>query len=225
MKWKKLIILGDSNTQYGFGEDSKWVSYLSNSLQRKCDIINRGFSGYNTDNIKSFLPDILQDFDADSVCGVILMLGSNDSTKSSNKIQHVPLERFKANLHYIIDYLIEFFNSREKIILISPPRICDSKWREISLEKFEECTHSDSLVVNYAHISIEVAKEKNISFLDLNKLMHDYGEKFEELLVDGLHFSPKGGQFLFENLLPLFNKQIGDNLKFQLPYWRDIAPN
>jgi hypothetical protein len=36
-KWKKLIIVGDSNSQYGFSPDNQWVSLIANALQRKCD--------------------------------------------------------------------------------------------------------------------------------------------------------------------------------------------
>jgi isoamyl acetate esterase len=222
MKWKKLILLGDSNTQYGFDDDVKWLSLLSNYLHRKCDVINRGFSGYNTDHLRLILPQILEEFDAESTCGIILMMGSNDSTKSTNKLQHVPLERYKTNLSQIIDSLIEFCQNREKIILISPARIFDSKWSEIAEKKNEECTHSDELVRSYAQASIDIAREKNINSLDLNGLMQEYGPNYGELLDDGLHLSPNGGQFLFDKLVPLFDRNIGNTLKFEFPYWKDI---
>jgi lysophospholipase L1-like esterase len=225
MKWKKLIIIGDSNTQYGFSDESKWVSLLSNHFQRKCDVINRGFSGYNTDHLKLILSQILEEFDAESVCGFILMIGTNDSANDTNKLQHVPLNRFKTNLEYILDCLINFCKMREKIIFVSPARIHESKWSSVTSSKNEKCTHSDELVKNYAQISINVAREKNVSYLDLNELMRQFGPNYEELLFDGLHFSVKGGHFLFDNLVPILNSQIGDKLKFEFPYWRDIDLN
>jgi len=150
------------------------------------------------------------------------MMGSNDSTNSSNKLQHVPLERYKTNLSQIIDGLIEFCQGRERIILISPARIFDSKWSEIAGKKNEECTHSDELVRSYAQASIDIAREKKIDSLDLNGLMQDYGPNYDELLDDGLHFSSNGGQFLFDNLVPLFDRKIGNTLKFEFPHWKDI---
>ena len=224
MKWKKLILLGDSNTQFGYSDDSKWISLLANSMQRKCDVINRGFSGYNTDHIKQILPSILEEFDADSTCGIVVMLGSNDSSKNTNKIQHVPVDRYKSNLAHILDRLVEFCKTTEKIILISPPRIFESKWKISTDARNDECTHMDNLVINYARASIEVATEKHVTYLDLNRIMHEYGENYGELLIDGLHLSPKGGLLLFNSLLPIFNKQIGNKLKFQFPYWRDLKP-
>ena len=95
MAWKKLILLGDSNTQFGF--NSGWASKLADLLQRKCDVVNRGFSGYNTDHIRTMLPDVVEEFDAKLICGVVIMLGSNDSTMNTNHIQHIPLEKYKQN--------------------------------------------------------------------------------------------------------------------------------
>ena len=74
MKWKKLLLIGDSNVQYGFGE-GKWVSMLSEYCVRKCDVINRGFSGYPTTYINTILPELLEEFDPESTCGVIILLG------------------------------------------------------------------------------------------------------------------------------------------------------
>ena len=41
--------------QRGFSPDGQWVSMLSNHLSGKCDVINRGFSGYNTRMVKHFI--------------------------------------------------------------------------------------------------------------------------------------------------------------------------
>ncbi len=75
MKWKKLVLIGDSNIQYGFSAEGRWVSLLADLLQRKCDVINRGFSGYNTNYLKIMLPEILDEFEIDTTCGIIILLG------------------------------------------------------------------------------------------------------------------------------------------------------
>lgn len=74
MKWKKLMVIGDSNCQYCFAE-GKWISMLSEHLVRKCDVINRGFAGYTTNYINTILPELLEDFEPESMCGVIIFLG------------------------------------------------------------------------------------------------------------------------------------------------------
>ena len=109
MKWKKFILLGDSNTQFAFSQHGCWASKLSDLLQRKCDVINRGFSGYNTSHIRNILPQIMDEFEASNVCAMTLMLGSNDSTLPENKIQHCPLDQYGKNLRAIIEYILNDF--------------------------------------------------------------------------------------------------------------------
>lgn len=223
MNWKKLIILGDSNSQFGYGE-SQWISKISDLFQRKCDVINRGFSGYSTDHIKVILPRLMQEFQPSSICGCLIMLGTNDSTKSTNQIQHVTLDRFRENMIWIIDYLIGFGIEKEKLILISPPRIDDAKWSQEVLTRFgNESTHFDHLVRDYARTSIEVAKEKNLVYFDFHQEMLKNDLDYKDYLNDGLHLSIKGGEFLFKHLEPLLNKHIANGLEFYFPYWRDIT--
>ena len=81
MPWKKLILLGDSITQYGYSPEGKWVSMLSDRLQRKCDVINRGFAGYVSRDLLRLLPEIFEEFEVKDIAGVIIMLGSNDSAR------------------------------------------------------------------------------------------------------------------------------------------------
>lgn len=55
--WRRLILFGDSLTQYSF-QVGGWGSRLADELQRKVDVLNRGFSGYNTDNAVKFMKQI-----------------------------------------------------------------------------------------------------------------------------------------------------------------------
>lgn len=221
MIWKKLILLGDSNTQLGHNI-SGWVNSVSDLFQRKCDVINRGFSGYNTDHIKLILPKILSEFTPESVCGFVVMLGTNDSTEALNQIQHVPLKRFSENMNYILDYLINWGVAKDKLILISPSKIYDAKWIEI---KGPGITHHDHLVTDYAREAIKIAKEKGVLYYDLNKAMEEYGPDYHELLSDGLHFSQKGGELLFRGILPILNENIMPSLNFNFPDWKTFEPN
>ena len=144
MLWKKLILIGDSNTQFGYGKEGAWVSLVSEMLQRKCDVINRGFSGYNTQNIRKFLPNILKEFDSNSICGIIVFLGTNDSALK-NSLQHVSLEQYVDNLEWILNYLItECKLKKDKLIFICPGRIDDETWK-----KEEENLNENSKLARY----------------------------------------------------------------------------
>jgi lysophospholipase L1-like esterase len=76
-------------------------------------------SGYNTSYLKMILPQVLEEFNPDFICGIIIMLGTNDSAAHDNL--HIPLDQFKENLGHIIDHVLKFSKlTNEKIIVISP---------------------------------------------------------------------------------------------------------
>ena len=52
----KIILLGDSITQGSLSATlSGWGTYLADVYQRRADVYNRGFSGYNTDWFANYL--------------------------------------------------------------------------------------------------------------------------------------------------------------------------
>lgn len=213
MQWKKLILIGDSNTQFGNGP-SGWVGGISDPLQRKCDVVNRGMSGYNSTYFKTILPQVLEEFNPDFICGFIIMLGTNDS--AANPIQQETLENFKANLGFIIDYCLSFSKlPKEKIIVISPGRIFEPKWQEyLKKQGGHDSGHRDGEVVKYAHAAIEVAKAKGVHSLDFNRIMREnIGENYGDFYSDGLHLSKFGGDLLVKHLSPLIQAHIGADLK------------
>jgi isoamyl acetate esterase len=224
MKWQKLLLIGDSNTQFGFSKQGTWVSLLADYLQRKCDVINRGFSGYNTEHIYRILPELLEEFHPDSTCGVILMLGSNDSADhETSPIQHIPLDRYVHNLELITKYITETWGlNKNKLIIINPPKIDDEKWKSIKKEQNCVSSHYDKLVSEYGTKCAEFAIHNNYKLVNLNRAMFDQGDSFKDLLFDGLHFSTKGGQFLFDLLKSIVDITLIDDLKYNYPYWKDI---
>lgn len=63
MSWRKIVLFGDSLTQYSF--DSKgWGAIIANHYQRKCDVFNRGYSGYTTNQAVEMFNTV---FDAEFV--------------------------------------------------------------------------------------------------------------------------------------------------------------
>lgn len=223
MTWKKLLLIGDSNTQYGYAKNGAWVSLLSEMLQRKCDVINRGFSGYNTQHIRAFLPKILDEFKVDLVCGIVIMLGTNDSAIETS-IQHVPLENYVTNLEWIINYLINDFKlDKEKIIVVSPGKIDNSKWIEEEKKLNENSKLLDELVAVYANECVKFCGNNNLNCINFYEIMSSKGEDFKELFYDGLHFSEKGGQLLFGHLKPLVEKYFLKDLNDNYPDWKLLS--
>ena len=130
INWPNILLIGDSLTQQGYSDSGKWVALLADLYQRKCDIINRGFSGYTTQSIKIFVPRLLTE---NLVCGnvaTVVLLGANDSNlKELNGAQHVPLEQYKNNLREIIDTLNKKGIATSKILLVPPPPCNEEMWR------------------------------------------------------------------------------------------------
>lgn len=170
---KKFLLIGDSLTQFALGtprifntttataaeiETSGLVlsescggpgfgDALSEIYSRRCDVICRGFAGYNTNYFIRYgfggIPSeekpissdakraktttrsassfaVLADLD-DQVAAIFLCFGANDASDKVKNLfnQHVDVEDFEANMRYIIATLRERCPSAK--ILVSPP--------------------------------------------------------------------------------------------------------
>ena len=72
-------------------------------LFRKADVVNRGFSGYNTRMCLKMLPHIASDLK--NVSAVTVFLGANDASDlKENPVQAVPLPEYCQNLAKIIKH-------------------------------------------------------------------------------------------------------------------------
>ena len=89
-----MIFLGDSITQQG-GADGGWVSQLAWRYQRRADVLNRGFSGYNTRWTLAAASSLQLGPHGDAAL-TVLFLGANDAALHSlNPRQHVPLPEYE----------------------------------------------------------------------------------------------------------------------------------
>jgi lysophospholipase L1-like esterase len=103
-------------SQSGFG------CHLSEYYEgRRVDVINRGFSGYNSRWISQIMDDIVTDDNIPHTICTTILLGSNDSVEAG-QAQHISLEEYKSNLTSIIGHLR---SQKESIlvILITPPPV------------------------------------------------------------------------------------------------------
>ena len=95
-----IVLLGDSLTEFGF-EDCGWASLLASDYSRRADVLNRGFQGYTTRDLKASISDFLHLDAVDGALFVTLWLGLNDAFSSKDK-RNVPLDEFQANLEAIV---------------------------------------------------------------------------------------------------------------------------
>ncbi|KAH9384205.1 hypothetical protein HPB48_026198 [Haemaphysalis longicornis] len=76
------------------------------SRRRRCDVVVRGFSGYNTRMCKYVLPRIFGPEDAKTVAAFVMFLGANDCSEAADAgKQHVSLGEYISNLEEMLHYI------------------------------------------------------------------------------------------------------------------------
>mmetsp|Transcript_60613 Transcript_60613/g.148707 ORF Transcript_60613/g.148707 Transcript_60613/m.148707 type:complete len:287 (+) Transcript_60613:115-975(+) len=248
-----IVLFGDSLTQMGFGEFTTastttstatssssseifspgWVSLLSTVYQRRADVLNRGYSGYNTRHaLDIILPNVLGD-DNTAVSGhddpqpnpplfCTVFLGANDSALPGER-QHVPKEEYAKNIAKIVTKIKQRYYSnyesensnkatgstKVSIILFSPPPVDQVKWRR-ELGLYEHFDRSNDVARQYGLAVQEVANELGCPFLDAWALLggNQNVETYSQHLSDGLHLSTSGNRLLFDGLMDLIRTEL-----------------
>uniref|UniRef100_H2YVJ4 1-alkyl-2-acetylglycerophosphocholine esterase n=1 Tax=Ciona savignyi TaxID=51511 RepID=H2YVJ4_CIOSA len=217
--WPRIILFGDSLTQFGY-DGLGWVSAVSNLVIRKCDVINRGFSGYNTDFAVKILDKTLDKSLLQNVAAITIFFGANDgSLLELNKHQHVPLLDYQSNLKLIIDHCLSHGIPKEKLIIISPPPVEETMWLQHMKFLGNTADSSDrrlAVVEKYAQVCKKVANEIGCRHVDMWAEL--INKDLKTHLSDGLHFSDAGSKVLTAALSPII-VELTEHLPIQLPLW------
>ena len=195
-----------------------------------CDVVPRGFSGYNTRYNRMIMDKVFGGIATNEVACVTILLGSNDANEpNSPGGQHVPLDEYSQNLTHMITHLDSIGIPKERIILMSPPNYFHEAFIH-SCTRPELPIKSDHRVKEYAQVCAKVAIEQSVNFLDLYHIFSSHPNS-ADLFIDGLHFSSKGAELLYENLCPLVVDQVQHFTKmpleklFKFPIWSEIDAN
>lgn len=125
-KRKRIVFFGDSITQQAQDPiNDGWISCLGNWWTRRVDVINRGFSGYNTKYAVLIVqravirerPDL-----------VVVFFGANDAAIPQST-QHVPLEEYHLNLLFIIAEIKQSYPN-VPLLLVTPPPVWETAVEE-----------------------------------------------------------------------------------------------
>jgi len=224
--WPNILLLGDSLTQRGFSPEGKWVSKLANHLAGKCDVINRGFSGYNTRMVGHFLPDsdIIQPDMVKRNIATFVFLGANDSVEPDQG-QHVPIDEYQANLRKILDFLEGAGISKGKLVLVPPPPCDEEAWKRF-IEKrdgtqLQGPTKTKELTRKYHDTCVKTAREHG--YKHVTGIWDEMENDCSAMFCDGLHFSEEGSEVLAKLMIQHLEQNFHINkLHFHLPYWRDL---
>lgn len=123
----QIILFGDSITQQSFNQDLGFGfgAALSDAYVRSIDVVNRGFSGYNTRQALHVLPRVLPPPEHARVRLMTVWFGANDARLPGTlggPQQHVPLDEYKANVKALVNHANVQAHTGIRIILITPPR-------------------------------------------------------------------------------------------------------
>ncbi|KAJ8598573.1 hypothetical protein CTAYLR_001692 [Chrysophaeum taylorii] len=198
----RIVLLGDSLTQLSFGEGG-WGAAVANRYQRRCDVLNRGYSGYNS----RWILELVERGEIETGTLTTVFLGANDaSLEAHNARQHVPLAEFEANLKAILK------KTPGPAVLIAPPPVDHAQRLEYQKQRYPNSAtgvleRTNESAGRYAEACERVAKERRVPCLNLWSLMqlhHDW----PTFLIDGLHLSPKGNQFVATHLLDVIARRF-----------------
>ena len=221
----QIILFGDSITQQAYANNG-FASLLSNYYIRKRDIINRGFSGFNTDWCLPLLTDAVKSLPisneksyADPKLELItVFLGANDACIETSP-QHVPLDRFEKNLNDMIK-IIKTNAFDAKIVLITPPPVDEGRMDK-PLQRFLATTEK------YKNVVINVGAINKIPVLDVWRLFSSHDMR--DTLSDGLHLTEFGNKLVFQGLIDIIASnwpdQKTENIKEAVLPWREYIAN
>jgi len=120
--YDKFLLFGDSITQGGCDQSGfAFAAALQHDYARRLDVVNRGFSGYNTANAVVILPSIIQPPTNSNIRLITVFFGANDAVIEGFP-QHVPFEEYCRNLKQILTHSVVTAHC-PKILLINPPPI------------------------------------------------------------------------------------------------------
>ncbi|KAL7626840.1 hypothetical protein AAE478_003614 [Parahypoxylon ruwenzoriense] len=247
--YNQVVLFGDSLFQ-GASEVQNGFSFqgaLQSHCMRRLDVINRGFSGYNTKNALELLPQIFLPPSPSNpkIEYLLVLLGANDACLPiPTNTQGIPINQYKENLIGIITHdHIKAHNP--KILLVTPPPVDEIRITELDLAVGQaQATRQAAVSAAYSETARVVAAEiPGVVLIDLQKaimdkaisltadfgaggppLGHPGGKRgvLEQLLPDGLHMSGESYKVFFDIVKP----HIGPFLERQtvFPDWRVLNP-
>ncbi|KLU91617.1 hypothetical protein MAPG_10135 [Magnaporthiopsis poae ATCC 64411] len=243
--YDQFILFGDSIIQHSNSQERGFglTPALQQEFVRRLDVVNRGFSGYNTVQALHVLPRIMPDPKLARVRFMAIMFGANDAClASAQNGQHVPLDEYKQNLAKLIRHPAVAAHS-PRLILVTPPPVEERRLEaQVKSQGYAELNRTNECTKQYADAAREVAKELGVACLDLwSAFMARAGwrpgeplpgsielpenDALRALLHDGLHLSPEAYRVFFEKAVEVIAEtwpdQISERLPYVYPAWDD----
>lgn len=215
-----ILLFGDSITEraFGFADVSVgWASLLAADYSRRADVLNRGYSGYNTNLALDVVPRVLG-----KLLFCTIFLGANDVNREGSP-QHVPLSQFSKNMEFLVKDIREN-NPPCPIVLISPPPVDEIALSEAFGDVLDEKRNDRAR--EYGLTVKAVAEAHNCLFLDTWTLMQGFSSGRSSFFSDGLHLNEKGNQAVYRGLMKLLQDEAPqltpDSIPMDAKTWREL---
>lgn len=245
LRFGKFLLLGDSITQRafnpqpltdfidsGYGDESdvnvvqefNLGCQLQADYTRRLDVLNRGFTGYNSDHYRVMIDKILEiehDRSYSKVRLVTLFLGSNDAAHAPP--DQVPYDRFIENMKYIMDQLIK----RDiKVVLLGPAHYHKHLWERYNPGDVRNgITRDDETNLKYSEGIRGIAAEFHVPFVDLFSKFDEAGNPID-MSQDGIHYNGEGYKVVYEGVKDAikqwYPELVPANMPTVLPDWETI---
>lgn len=157
------------------------------------EVLNLGIPGETSEELlERFEPELKRRLWEEEKQVVIIQIGANDIQRlvEEDRIR-VPKERYRENLHRIIDKADEY---SDHIFLVSELYTAI----EGSIPWAEEKALSDERLGEYVDIQRELCQERDIEIIDLRSLREK--DEWIEMLEDGSHPDNEGHRLIFEQV-------------------------
>ncbi|KAJ1813846.1 isoamyl acetate-hydrolyzing esterase [Coemansia sp. RSA 2598] len=190
------LTFGDSITQHGTNmRFSGWVNHLSQFFERRMDVLNRGFNGYNTDyacnvahlvlprkidveypsqencSSRHLLPNFSPKVELLTIC-----FGTEDSMLAPGD-KHVPLKKYADNLRQIVQLVkdpeSQYYSPDTRIVLITPPPVGDSMYKAFAEKTGASQRRENKATKLYADAVRSLAHELDVKCIDLWTAIED----------------------------------------------------
>ncbi|EMI18691.1 secreted protein containing Lipase, GDSL domain protein [Rhodopirellula maiorica SM1] len=190
----KVVCFGDSITKRGYSD------ILAPLLG--VDAINAGVGGNTTTQA---LRRMDQDVFSEHPDVVVIFFGTNDSRVDNAKV-HVPLDRYSANLHEMIDACQK--QQAQVVLCTVPPINHEPYFTRHDKAVFERAGGLDRLLQQYREAVLQVARERKVAVVDLNQILLD---EPNWLSPDGVHPSTEGVAILAKHIGKAIRPLIATN--------------
>ena len=228
-QYEKFLFFGDSITEFSYnsrmqpekGDQFTIGAALTAAYSRKLDVLTRGYSGYSSRWALKLLPKILESESNISIATIFF--GSNDLCEGGH--QSVPLEEFNENTLTLVNMMK---TKGIRPIIVGPALFDETKWNNLKAEEVAKGYRRTSEgFKTFSDAAKALAAREDVGFVNLNDAFtREGGANWSDLLTDGLHFTGKGYEVFFNELLKVIREKhpeyAPENLTIKPLLWSEV---